>query len=711
MKKQITILSLLVSALGLAQEQPKNQNSSQERKIEEVTIKKTKKAVEHKPDRTIFDFSEQSNLNTGTALEGIKKLPGVMSSDLTGMNYQGKPLAVYMDSRPLNITSTDLSAFLEGLPASSIEKVEVITNPGAEFPATGGGAIMNIVTSRSAKSYLTATYSGNYSFSNEDRTRHKTNQSILLNSKNKWLGWQLNAGTNYRENTQTIETIGLSKFNTDERDRGYFARTALSFDLGKDKLILNYNLNHNNDDDAPLSVGNIGGLNYQRKDETESKRWRHEAVATYQKRFDAPDKKLDFVASYNQVKRDFRQDNVYNFVNALPLSVSPYITSSDARTAEFKLNYSQDIAVLDGGKLRMGGLYERMDYDTEGNNIKNLDYQRSTYATFAEAQATKGKWDLTLGVRAEGYDISGVSYNLTTSKYDYLQGFKKFRFFPNASVQYNFSPMVNMALNYNHKIDLPSISQLNPNTNFNNGSFYNIGNSNVQPTLFHNFGVKVSAMNYLFVSYDMGLVNNDIQEIMTRTGDVVAMRTENISSLKTHNFAMGIPLPLAIFTKPLKEIMQSNPDKMSFLYLVGAYMLQEIPNLDSKGGWFFNVNGQIILPKSLKLEMNYTIIPAGANYYYYQLNKPLQNALNLTLSRKFMKNRLNVSLFANDVFNTNKIDATTRQLPSIRMQGKQDTRTFGISINYKIPTKNRLAKENQNMLLENKNEEKGGLIK
>ena len=39
---------------------------------------------------------------------------------------------------------------------------------------------------------------------------------------------------------------------------------------------------------------------------------------------------------------------------------------------------------------------------------------------------------------------------------------------------------------------------------------------------------------------------------------------------------------------------------------------------------------------------------------------------------------------------------------------KEDTRIFGISVNYKIPTKNKLAKENPNLLLENKKEESGG---
>ena len=232
MKKQIAVLSLLISAMGWAQES-KPQTQKKEKEIKEVTITKTKKAVEQKADRTIFDFSEQPNLNTGTALEGIKKLPGLIVSDLTGMAYQGKMLDVYMDGRPLNITSNELSAFLEGMPANAIDRIEVVTSPGAEYPATSGGAILNIITSKSAKSYLTATYSGNYSFSNYDKYRSKTNNSILLNSKNRWFGWQLNVGQNYLENMKNNEVDGISSIFNDERNRGYFAKAALTFDFSQ----------------------------------------------------------------------------------------------------------------------------------------------------------------------------------------------------------------------------------------------------------------------------------------------------------------------------------------------------------------------------------------------------------------------------------------------------------------------------------------------
>jgi len=116
MKKTIFALSLLSSVFVFSQE--KN-NKPQEKQIEGVVITKTKKAVEQKADRTIFDFSEQPQLNNGNVLEGIKKLPGLVSTDIAGMMYQGKMLEVYLNGRPLNITSNELNSFLEGMPANS----------------------------------------------------------------------------------------------------------------------------------------------------------------------------------------------------------------------------------------------------------------------------------------------------------------------------------------------------------------------------------------------------------------------------------------------------------------------------------------------------------------------------------------------------------------------------------------------------------------
>ena len=715
MKKQIAVLSLLISAMGWAQED-KPQTQKKEKEIKEVTITKTKKAVEQKADRTIFDFSEQPNLNTGTALEGIKKLPGLIVSDLTGMAYQGKPLSVYMDGQPLNITSNELNAFLEGMPANAIDRIEVVTSPGAEYPATSGGAILNIITSKSAKSYLTATYSGNYSFSNYDKYRSRTNNSILLNSKNRWFGWQLNVGQNYREYMRNSEVDNISKMFNDERNRGYFAKAALTFDFSQnDRLLLNYNLNYSNNDAAVQSNGIYSGLSYTREDETKSLGLRHEASATYQKRFSGSDRKLDFKFTYTKRDNDFEQKNL--FLNQIPTNRLVLDNSSDARTAEFRVDFSQPLNIFDKGKISVGGLYERLDFTTESRGITNLDYQRQTASSYVELQTTIGKLDFILGTRAEDYDIGGTTYNSTTHQYDDLHKFKQYRLFPNASVQYNITRGVNFSVNYNKKISLPSISLLNPNNStYGNGNIQTTGNANLQPTIYDNIEARISAFDYVFLGYNLNLVDNNLIQKISRSGDQVSSLNENISSARIHNFNIGFPIPLMIFTKPIKEIMGSmsrtNPDKVSFLYFFANYQLQRLPNINPNGLLYLNATAQIILPKGIKLNANYSFLPAKSGYFYLQIDEPMNNSLDISLSKKFMDNKLSVSLYVNDVFNTNKWAVRSiYQTPNVLMRGKNDTRAFGISVNYKIPTRNKLAKENPNMLGSDKKEDEGGLIK
>ena len=336
------------------------------------------------------------------------------------------------------------------------------------------------------------------------------------------------------------------------------------------------------------------------------------------------------------------------------------------------------------------------------------------------------KFDFTLGTRAEDYDISGITRsndlagNLVEKD---LIPFKKFKLFPNASVQYSFMNRVYLALNYNKKINLPSISSLNPNnTIYQNGNSVSTGNPELQPTIFDNYEVKLSAFDYAFIGYNVSVAKNQVMQIVTRetavdantglTNDYISNRQQNISEMKIHNFNIGLPIPFMIFSKPLKEIMKFNfnPDKINFLYVYAAFQKHELPDMKTKGYMMLNLNAQIILPKDVIFNANYFVIPPRGNYYYFQAVKPIGNNLDLTLSKKFMKDRLKVSVFANDVFNGQKFSfRSVKETPYVIMSNKTDSRSFGISVNYKIPTKNKLAKEAPNMLNQEKKED-GGLL-
>lgn len=721
MKNKIILLGMLTFSIAAFAQETNTKEKSKEKEIQGVNLTKTKKAVEQKPDRTIFDFSEQPNLNSGSTLEGIKKLPGMVVTDIAGMMYQGKPLAVFMDGRPLNISSNDLTAFLEGMPANSIEKIEVITQPGAEFPATSGGAILNIVTSKSAKSYLTATYSGGYRFSNYDKFRSRVNNSIVLNSRNKIFGWQFSAGNTYRESFNSTQTDDIFSNFADRYQRSNFAKAAMTFELGKDRLLLNYDFNqYNNDsyiDASGKQVVNNITQPYQNTGKSKNETYRNEAVATYQKKFSDKDKKLDFKFTYTNYRTNFNQFS--NFITPNTGIVYYPENKSDQNVYNFRVDYAQPLKIMDGGKFSIGGLYEKLNFETQSASVTNLDYQRQTASTYAEVMAKYKKFDFIIGARAEDYDISGTTLtrddnnNLVNTD---LTPFRKFKVFPNASIQYNFAQSVYLNLNYNKKISLPSISFLNPNnTNYQGPNVDFKGNPFLNPTIYDNFEAKISAFDYAFIGYNMGVVKNQVIQYVERDGDRISQTSVNVDRITQHNFNFGVPVPFMLFTKPLSEIMKFNfnPDKINLLYFYVGYQFQDIKDIkEQKGMWIFNVSGQFILPKDIKLSANFSYLTKG-NYYYFMPLHPINNSLDLTLSKKFNKDRLTVSLYANDVLNGTRMSfRTTNQTPGVVLNNRYDSRSFGISLNYKIPTRNKLAKVDQNMLNQDvPKEDNGSIIK
>ncbi|AZA62064.1 outer membrane beta-barrel protein [Chryseobacterium indoltheticum] len=706
MKKTLFTLSILGSVLGFSQETKDNNDSKlKEKEIESVVITKTKKAVEQKADRTIFDFSEQPSLNSGSLMEGVKKLPGLVVSDMVGMMYQGKPLDVYMDGRPLNISSNELNAFLEGMPANSVERIEIITQPGAEFPATSGGAILNIITSKSAKNYLTAVYNGGYRFSSYDKYRSRFNNSIALNSRNKWFGWQVNLGQYYRESLSLSELDALTRNHSNSLGRTYYMNSAFTFELGKDRLLLNYDINHNNGNADVTSdnfLNNTSTSNY-----TNNNGLRQEVAATYQKKFEDKNKKLDFKAIYTNSDSEFNQFGAQSLNN-----------SSLFNLYNFRVDYSQPLKILDEGKMSFGGLYDQQNFETKNGSLINLDYTRQTTSAYLEFQATLKKFDFIAGARAENYDITGITRfyddddNLKESN---LNPFKKFKVFPNASVQYNVMKQLFVNVNYNKKITLPSVSLLNPNNNtLITETVTSSGNPNLQPTIFDNAEIKISAFDYAYIGYNTSWVKDQIVQKVSRENNVIKNEQVQVNSIRTHNFNFGMPIPFMLFTTPFSELMKFNvnPDKMNLLYVYTGYQVQEMPDIKTKGFWIFSLMGQFILPKDIRLQANYNVIPKGGNFYYFQIEKPLNNAFDLTISKKFMADRLNLSLYARDIFNQNKSVIVANSLDGkVFTSNKFDSRSFGITVNYKIPTKNKLAKEDPNMIkTTNQSDSNGGIL-
>jgi hypothetical protein len=455
-------------------------------------------------------------------------------------------------------------------------------------------------------------------------------------------------------------------------------------------LLFNYDVNYSNNNSNTL--GN--GPGFSTNDDSFTDALRQDFVVTFQKKFEDKSKKLDFKFNYNSNQNDFTLNSRTNNVAILD-------NASTQRLYNAKVDYSQPIAFSDEGKISFGGLYEALLFETQNMEIVNLDYQRKTAAAYGELQSKFDKFNFIVGGRAEDYNITGK-----TNTADLIP-FKQFRFFPNASAQYNFSNSVYFNVNYNKKISLPSTSALNPNnTNYQNPNIDYSGNPNLQPTIFDNYEAKLSAFDYAFIGYNVSSAQNQVINRVLLTDDVVVNTNINVPQIKIHNFNVGLPIPYMLFTKGLKETMKMNinPDKMNFLYVYTAYQFHQIPEIKTNGFWMFNLMSQIVLPKEIKFVANFNYIMSKGNYFYFIAEKPFNNTLDLTFSKKFFKDQLSVSISVDDVLNSNRFVFSSVGTPLL-LANKNDTRRFGFSVNYKIPTKNKLAKEDPNLLNKEKKEE------
>jgi hypothetical protein len=452
----------------------------------------------------------------------------------------------------------------------------------------------------------------------------------------------------------------------------------LKFDFKKDRLLVNYDFSTSNNN----ALVDASGLGFQTSDKSNNVLDRNDVAVNYQKRFTDKSKKLDFRFNANSVKNDFELMNSTSGNSVLDNGFNQLFY-------QFKTDYSQDLSVLDKTKFSSGILADKLEFEALNLGVTNLDYQRTTLSAYSEFQTSYNKFDFIMGGRLESYSITG---NTDSAK---LIPFKQTRFFPNATIQYNIIPQVFVNANYNKKISLPNTSALNPNnTSYQNPNVSIFGNPNLEPTIFDNYEVKISAFEYFFVSYSRSDANNQVMNRIIADGSGAASISENIPQITIHNFNFGLPIPYMLFTKGLKETLKFdfNPDEINFLYLYVGHQKHILPDVESKGLWFFNAMSQIVLPSKIKFTANYNTSSTGGNYYYFENRVPFSHQFDITFAKKFLDNNLSVSLYCNDIFNTNE-QGFNALGTNLIYESKNDSRRIGLSLNYKIPTKNKLAKE------------------
>ena len=140
-----------------------------------VEIVAQKPLVKADIDKITYDIEEDPDSKTNNILEMLRKVPMVTVDGDGNIKVNGSSgFKVYVNGRPNSMMSNNPKEVLKSMPASSIKKVEVITNPGPKYDAEGVGGILNIVTVGKGIEGYTVTTNGGMSNADVDAGMYAT---------------------------------------------------------------------------------------------------------------------------------------------------------------------------------------------------------------------------------------------------------------------------------------------------------------------------------------------------------------------------------------------------------------------------------------------------------------------------------------------------------------------------------------------------------
>ena len=158
--------------------------------LEEAVVVEQASVMEMRVDRRVFHVGNDLTNRGGNTTELLENIPSV-NVDIDGnITLRGSAgVQILIDGRPSGLAGGAREAFLESLPASAVDRVELITNPSARFDPDGTAGILNIVLKKNklegVSGQLQATYgTGDNHDANASLNYRTTSWSLSSN-----LGW------------------------------------------------------------------------------------------------------------------------------------------------------------------------------------------------------------------------------------------------------------------------------------------------------------------------------------------------------------------------------------------------------------------------------------------------------------------------------------------------------------------------------------------
>lgn len=457
--------------------------------LKEVVVKTQRPLIEVKTDKTVFNVEGSINATGSSAMELLRKSPGVVVDGNDNILLQGKTgVRVYIDGKPSPLGAEALAAYLNSLQSSEINAIEIITNPSARYDAEGNAGIVNIRLKKDKRYGFNANVNLGAAYGKYP----KTNNSISFNQRNKHTNFFGSYGLNVSKSEDFINLFREQSGQTfDQRSVNTRNATTHNLKIGLDwfinsqetfGILVNGNISKAdwvNYSRTPIAFANTSTINQVliADNSNDSQRDNFNFNLNYQWK-DTLGRTLNLDADYGLFRSQMfsMQPNFYKDPSEQVI-LNERVFSTDAPTEidiyTLKGDYEQNWG---GGKLGLGfksslvNTNNIFDFFNVEDATPVLDIDRSNQFEFSEninalyatyKKQFGRKWNVQLGFRMEQTNSLG---DLTSAKENEIDKVERhyLDFFPSGGVTFSPNRLNQWRINYSRRIDRPTYQDLNP---------------------------------------------------------------------------------------------------------------------------------------------------------------------------------------------------------------------------------------------------------
>jgi len=640
--------------------------------LDGVNITAEKSYFQNSIDKKIYNIEKDIVASAGSASDALQTIPSVVIDIDGNISLRGNEgVIIFIDGKPSGIVGSNMNAILEQIPASSIESIEVVTNPSARYEAEGNSGIINIVLKKNKKAGLNGNITAGVS------TTPKYEGGVSLNFRNQKFNFYSNysyvnddrngSGSMFRKTFDADTTFYLNSLsNSNSKSQMHMARTGLDYYINdKTTIGLSGSFHTNKSDKSDgvdytfLNLDSVLTSTSIRNTFSLNEGSNYNIGTTFRKTFDSPKHLLTADAFYskgdgsdesNYDEQFFDTDNILigdpllQFVSRPSINTDASIGTDYVRP--FKNGNQLETGIKYTKEIKDNTLYSESfddiinDWDIDDSLNNQFKYNEDVVAAYLIWNSSYKKFGYQLGLRAEQtYTNSELVTTNEVFNNDY------FGLFPSVHIAYKFNEETELGASYSRRIDRPNSWFLNPFPDYSDPYSFRVGNPFLEPEYENSYEI---AFTKDFKKHSLSAsvyYNQTLNEISPYS----VVDTDGISVMTFQNY--------------------NNEEKYG-VELVGKNEFYKWWNVTSS----VNFNQTLVNAENLEVGLNnsqftynirvmsiFQVLKQTAFQLTFSYNTPWTFAqgesqpiyfLDAGLKSDFFQNKLSVNLSMSDVFNT-----------------------------------------------------------